>query len=54
MADPNATDTTVNATGGDNTTVTDSVQGTSTPSEKVQAEDKAPNTDAKHNGMEKA
>jgi hypothetical protein len=50
----NHTDTTVSASGGDATTVDNSVQGVSTESEKAVPEDKAPNRDVKHNGMEKA
>lgn len=50
----NNTDTTVSASGGDDTTVNDSVQGITVASEKVVPEDKAVVKDAKHDGMHKA
>lgn len=50
----NETDTTVSATGGDDTTVSNSVQGITVASEKVEPEDKAVVKDAKHDGDHKA
>jgi hypothetical protein len=50
----NHTNTTVSATGGDNTSVNNSVEGTETDSVEAAPEDKAPNSDVKHHGMEKA
>lgn len=50
----NHTDTTVSATGGDGTSVGNSVEGKETTSTEAVPQDKAPNSDVKHHGMEKA
>lgn len=50
----NHPDSNLTASGGDDTSVTDSVQGTETKSEEATVQDKARYKDAKHDGMEKA